>query len=357
MTEFENDLKRIAARLSGNLSAQEDREFNVWLNSSPKNVEFFEESKKIWEASQSKSTLTKEQLSTDQEWLRLKDRMKQPTQTQKPITFPYTWLALAAGLLFFFFVGKNFFPKNQTPPQLTFIKASDKVLTLYLPDSSRVWLNVNSEISYSKEFTSLRKVILKGEAYFKIKRDPVHPLSVNVNNSEIVVLGTTFNVHEKGNQLSVVVVEGKVDLKEIKSQKSVILTAGEKGEVVAEKVSKTPNKNLLFDFWRRKNNSLYLEEVNNPGNYLAENHTSSKNQINQTVLEGTLSNKASLASYHNIVLLVSYKKLNGKVATTQLKLVDTVRPGQTITYRKKLLDILMKKSDVTVKMVKTDVVK
>jgi transmembrane sensor len=89
--------------------------------------------------------------------------------------------------------------------------------TFKLPDSSTIWLNRNSELSYNATtFNSKqRRVYLKkGEAYFEVKRDTTSRFSVISNNMSVNVLGTGFNVYkeEKLSQLEVMVSHGLVEV-------------------------------------------------------------------------------------------------------------------------------------------------
>ena len=65
-----------------------------------------------------------------------------------------------------------------------------------LPDGSYVWMNADSEIRFPVVFTGqTRQVSLKGEAYFKVEKDSLHPFIVNVYDKlKVEVLGTEFNV-------------------------------------------------------------------------------------------------------------------------------------------------------------------
>lgn len=64
-----------------------------------------------------------------------------------------------------------------------------------LPDGTRVVLNVDSELKYSKIFTdSIREVFLTGEAYFEVTRDTTRPFIVHAGGMNVKVLGTSFNV-------------------------------------------------------------------------------------------------------------------------------------------------------------------
>lgn len=67
--------------------------------------------------------------------------------------------------------------------------------SVVLSDGSKVWLNASSSIKFPAAFgRDLRRVEIKGEAYFEIEKDASRPFYVNNGNSEIKVLGTHFNV-------------------------------------------------------------------------------------------------------------------------------------------------------------------
>lgn len=69
--------------------------------------------------------------------------------------------------------------------------------TIVLPDHSRVWLNAGSSLSYPVSFadSKSRLVQLKGEAYFEVAKDHVHPFIVKTDKQEVEVLGTHFNIN------------------------------------------------------------------------------------------------------------------------------------------------------------------
>ena len=84
-----------------------------------------------------------------------------------------------------------------------------------LPDGSSVILNSDSKLSYDSDFGKKeRKVILDGEAYFKIKHDEKKTFIVQTKALDVKVLGTTFNVsaYEDNNNVTIVLMEGKVGL-------------------------------------------------------------------------------------------------------------------------------------------------
>ncbi|MFO3727591.1 FecR family protein [Butyricimonas muris] len=66
---------------------------------------------------------------------------------------------------------------------------------LVLADGSEVWLNADSKLTYPVAFRgNERKVVLEGEAYFKVQRDVEKPFIVASANQQVRVLGTEFNV-------------------------------------------------------------------------------------------------------------------------------------------------------------------
>lgn len=66
---------------------------------------------------------------------------------------------------------------------------------LVLSDSTRVWLNAESELRYPVTFSGeKREVNLIGEAYFEVTKNKEHPFVVHSESQDIEVLGTSFNV-------------------------------------------------------------------------------------------------------------------------------------------------------------------
>lgn len=65
---------------------------------------------------------------------------------------------------------------------------------LVLPDSTVVWLNAGSKLTYNEHFgITNRNTTLIGEAFFDVKKSAV-PFTIRANNIQIKVLGTAFNV-------------------------------------------------------------------------------------------------------------------------------------------------------------------
>lgn len=86
--------------------------------------------------------------------------------------------------------------KINNPIWVEYTSTIDKNKDFVLPDGSTVTLNKTSTLYYKKQFlSSTREVNLKGEAFFQVIKNPRKPFLINVNNTQVKVLGTSFNVN------------------------------------------------------------------------------------------------------------------------------------------------------------------
>ncbi|GGI23736.1 FecR family protein [Pedobacter mendelii] len=85
-----------------------------------------------------------------------------------------------------------------------------------LPDGTKVWLNAASSLKYPASFAaaSVRRVELKGEAYFEVAKDKKHPFIVKTATQDIRVLGTHFNINSYADEqfTKTTLLEGSVSI-------------------------------------------------------------------------------------------------------------------------------------------------
>ena len=111
---------------------------------------------------------------------------------------------------------------------------------LLLPDSSRVWLNAASSLTFPTRFKgNSRTVELTGEAYFEVAHHKNVPFRVITKEQEIEVLGTHFNVNSYDNENSVktTLLEGKVKVNPRGLTPAVVLKPGEQAKLTAEQLN------------------------------------------------------------------------------------------------------------------------
>lgn len=103
-----------------------------------------------------------------------------------------------------------------------------------LPDSSEVWLNAESTIEFPVAFQQgERRVLLHGEAYFKVARNEQVPFVVQTDRMKVSVLGTEFNLRAYDTSASsVALVKGSVQVSSDQGQ--VLLAPGQEAQCTSE---------------------------------------------------------------------------------------------------------------------------
>ena len=101
---------------------------------------------------------------------------------------------------------------ENTVKWLTKSTNSGEKLTFRLPDQTMVWLNSKSSLSFPESFDStVRLVVLKGEAFFEVSKDIDHPFQVLADSLITTAIGTSFNVMARSEKdVKVSLLTGKV---------------------------------------------------------------------------------------------------------------------------------------------------
>lgn len=127
-----------------------------------------------------------------------------PHRVRQPVVV--TVFALAACLLL------AFLPLVQARWQADYRTATGAMRQISLADGSRVMLAPDSAVSVSLGADQRRVVLLQGEAFFDVQRDPARPFTVFAGDSSIRVLGTAFNVRRLQSGAEVAVAQGVVQV-------------------------------------------------------------------------------------------------------------------------------------------------
>ncbi len=135
-------------------------------------------------------------------------------------------------------------------------------LTIYLPDSSRVILNSESEIKYADHFVKTREVWLTGEAFFDVVHNASIPFVVHTCDLEVTVLGTSFDVNAYTPVQTVSLERGKVNVLFKKSRDRISLLPGEQlvwNSKSHEVIKRNFDKNRVTAW---KDNTLIFDDIN-----------------------------------------------------------------------------------------------
>ncbi|MBF9254483.1 FecR domain-containing protein [Pontibacter sp. 172403-2] len=176
-----------------------------------------------------------------------------------------TLVAAALGLLLL--VAGFILSKLVHNPPVEYATRYGERRTIQLPDSSVVVLNANSSLTVPAEWTSgkPREVHLKGEAYFSVshKLNNQKFIVYTSDGIQVEVLGTAFNVSDRGNKSEVVLASGKVRLNIARTgeNKQVIMLPGELVEVPdkAGTITKREVNTALYTSW--KDNKLVFDNT------------------------------------------------------------------------------------------------
>ncbi len=128
------------------------------------------------------------------------------------------WAAAAAIVLATSWALYTAMQKKTLPEEYTIIKtAFGEKRKVWLPDSSIVILNGNSELKVPKQWLedTIRTVWLQGEGYFEITKAKTPGKDffvVHTNSMDVKVLGTKFNINAYTENASVALKEGKVQV-------------------------------------------------------------------------------------------------------------------------------------------------
>ncbi len=100
---------------------------------------------------------------------------------------------------------------------------------IVLEDSTEVWLNSESQLIYPEKFSEKeRRVIVKGEAYFKVAHESNRPFRVETDRQLVTVHGTQFNVksYDEDKKVTTTLVEGSISLSKKNGSGEVMLSPG-----------------------------------------------------------------------------------------------------------------------------------
>lgn len=123
------------------------------------------------------------------------------------------WWALAASVLVAMITG-GYYIQSRGVFGESFVTRTGETRTVTFKEGSVAYLNTRTHLRWAGSERDRRIVMDDGEALFDVAHDAVRPFHVVLDNSEIRVLGTRFNVYRKpGGETLVTVLEGSVEVR------------------------------------------------------------------------------------------------------------------------------------------------
>lgn len=152
------------------------------------------------------------------------------------------------------------------PSNLVIKSNQAQIQALVLADGTKVWLNSNSSIVVPTRFSGIRRnVVLTGEAYFEVAKNPLKPFQVKAGALLTEVLGTHFSVNSSNSEdATVTLMEGKVKVSN--ASKSLLLAPGQQAVGGAKAIDKFDVDLLDLLSWKEgyfKFNNASITEIMN----------------------------------------------------------------------------------------------
>jgi transmembrane sensor len=180
------------------LSAAESVEFELWLAADPRHAAAMSRTTQAWDLLDRIPEHTAHQIAA---------RTTRRRRFWRSFIIG-TSLAAAASLALVFW------PESTAPRVATSANEPSPFVPrqLALADGSIVELNRDSEVVAQFTRTERRVILLKGEAYFSVTKDPARPFIVRAGHVDVRAVGTAFNVNLQSAAVEVLVTEGTVKL-------------------------------------------------------------------------------------------------------------------------------------------------
>ncbi|MCI1639703.1 MAG: DUF4974 domain-containing protein [Bacteroidales bacterium] len=208
----------IADYLTGCISADDLNVLKAFISASRENRNYFLRRREIWFSCMSSGT--ESGYNYEQAYERFRQRIPTTVKSAERKSVVYTVLRYAAAaalvclfsLVSYFKGGKDI---KKDFAEITIEAPSGSRTKVNLPDSSVVWLNAGSKLSYSQGFgISDRRIRLDGEGYFEVRHNPGLAFSVITDGLRVNDLGTKFDIKDyyDDTEATVTLIEGKISL-------------------------------------------------------------------------------------------------------------------------------------------------
>lgn len=116
-------------------------------------------------------------------------------------------------------------PKEEIKEEINqIIVPKGRRVDITFADGTKMYVNSDTRVFYPSVFRKdKREIVVEGEVYLEVKKDPARPFIVKANGFDVKVLGTQFNVCAyKNEKASVVLVDGRVEVQTGKKEKAVL---------------------------------------------------------------------------------------------------------------------------------------
>ncbi len=231
--EHQDDILALISRNFLSLADSNEKEkLKRWIEYSDENRLFFEQVSNIWDLSEHTINVSKIDIEEA-----LRKVQRRAFRDSRISVLWHCWQKIAAIIIVPLLLGTNLWLYQKSKRINS--KLDDVIYnevfaafgtrtSLRLADSTIVWLNSGSSLKYPDKFSGNdRKVFLKGEAYFDVKKTNNVPFVVQTSTLQIKATGTKFNVQEYSSDFisEVALASGKIFVNELDNENNFNLIA------------------------------------------------------------------------------------------------------------------------------------
>ena len=235
---------RIGRYLSGEMSGRERESFLREMESDSSLMKLVEAHSRMWGQ---QFDFQQSEWDTSGAWNKfnaIRTASRQPARPTQRI-----WLIRAAAAAILLIGVYVLFFRGSTPVLYANMDGVEKLI--HLKDGTAVTLNSGSELKVYPFTASVRRVELKGEAFFDVTPDKAKPFSIICGNTKTEIVGTSFNLRETAEGAEIFVTSGKIIFSALDDETlAVALTAGEAAVYADDKMNLVANPSPNIQSWR-----------------------------------------------------------------------------------------------------------
>jgi ferric-dicitrate binding protein FerR (iron transport regulator) len=249
----------IVRHLAGEASPDDEKELQSWLDAGADNKALYEEFYNIWQYTPKNTSdvvigsemawdIINRGIEAEEQQMKLRSKFR-------PLTVLYAISGMAAVILIALGLWL-YIDGTSNNEMIGHEVAGSDIEMLTLPDQSAIYMNPGAKIQYPEKFSGKQRTVkLSGDAFFEVSINKDQPFIIEMENTAIKVLGTSFYIDNNAiNGVEVSVVSGSVLFYSLNPDigMEVVLEKGEKGifDLLAGSMVKEQLQSFNFMAWK-----------------------------------------------------------------------------------------------------------
>lgn len=204
-TTTETAAQWFALRRSGQMTAQELFELELWLEGGPANLAAYKSVARSWALTQA--------IATDPEILAIRETVGGRTPLRARFVLAGKIVAAAAALALALYAGGivNIWRDMFSPvSDQHYETAIGQTSVVVLPDGSTATLDTGTVMNVHETWRKREIALERGQAFFHVAKDASRPFTVSAYGNAVTATGTAFDVRVEDGRFTVLLTEGRL---------------------------------------------------------------------------------------------------------------------------------------------------